>query len=77
MSTPSTVSTAAPVSTSAPVLTCALVMTSAPATSQELQNRTFKEVGTIMCYVCDFDMCFPHLDSVDISCKCSVGEVSR
>ena len=72
VSTPSSVSTPATVSTPAPVSTSASVLT-----SQELQNRTLKEVGTIMCYVCDFDMCFPHLDSVDISCKCSVGEDSR
>ena len=68
VSTPSSVSTPAPLSKSAPVLT-------SQEHPQELQNRTLKEVGTIMCYVCDFDMCLPHMDSVDI-CKCSVGEDS-
>ena len=68
VSTPATASTPAPLSKSAPVLT-------SQEHPQELQNRTLKEVGTIMCYVCDFDMCLPHMDSVDI-CKCSVGEDS-
>ena len=62
------VSTLASESTSAKVVSTSL---------QEHQNRTFKEVGTVMCYVCDFDMCFPHLDRVDISCKCFAGEDSR
>ena len=60
VSTPATASTPAPLSKSAPVLT-------SQEHPQELQNRTLKEVGTIMCYVCDFDMCLPHMDSVDIS----------
>ena len=68
ISTPASVSTLASESTSAPVVSTSL---------QEHQNRTFKEVGTVMCYVGDFDMCFPHLDRVDISCKCFVGEDSR
>ena len=63
----SSTTTLAPVSSPAPVST----------SLQELQNRTSKEVGTVMCYVCDFDMCFPHLDSVNISCQCFVGEDSR
>ena len=44
---------------------------------QEETSHSFFEVGTQMCPVCDFEMCFPILDSVDISCKCFVGEDSR
>ena len=36
-----------------------------------------QDVGTHMCPVCDFDMCFPILESIDISCGCSLGEDSR
>ena len=35
-----------------------------------------QDVGTKMCPVCDFDMCFPNLDSIAISCRCSLGEDS-
>ena len=35
-----------------------------------------QEVGTQMCPACDFDMCFPNLDYLDISCKCFLGEDS-
>ena len=44
---------------------------------QEETSPSFCEVGTHMCPVCDFEMCFPILDSIDISCKCCVGEDSR
>ena len=44
---------------------------------QEETSYPFCEVGTQMCPVCDFEMCFPILDSIDISCKCCVGEDSR
>ena len=44
---------------------------------QEETSYPFCEVGTQMCPVCDFEMCFPILDSIDISCKCCVGEHSR
>ena len=44
---------------------------------QEETSHSFYEVGTQMCPVCDFEMCFPILDSIDISCKCCVGEDSR
>ena len=62
-----------------PQLLCSIVDICSRVSSslQELQNRASKEVGTVMCYVCDFDMCFPHLDSVNISCQCFVGEDSR
>ena len=44
---------------------------------QEKTSYSFYDVGTQMCPACDFDMCFPILDSIDISCKCFVGEDSR
>ena len=43
---------------------------------QEGTFHSLHEVGTQMCPVCDFEMCFPILDSIDISCKCLVGEDS-
>ena len=47
------------------------------ASDQQGTSYSFYEVGTQMCPVCDFEMCFPILDSIDISCKCCVGEDSR
>ena len=44
---------------------------------EEETPHSFYEVWTQMCPVCDFDMCFPILDTLDISCKCCVGEDSR
>ena len=38
---------------------------------------SFHDVGTQMCPVSDFEMCLPILDSIDISCKCFLGEDSR
>ena len=43
---------------------------------QEGTFHSLREVGTQMCPVCDFEMCFPILDRIDISCKCLVGEDS-
>ena len=43
---------------------------------QEGTFHSLHEFGTQMCPVCDFEMCFPILDSIDISCKCLVGEDS-
>ena len=40
---------------------------------QEKTSYSFYDVGTQMCPACDFDMCFPILDSIDISCKCFCG----
>ena len=45
-----------------------------PASSASVSFR--QDVGTKMCPVCDFDMCFPNLDSIYISCRCSLGEDS-
>ena len=39
-------------------------------------SKKVQEVGTQMCPACDFDMCFPNLDHLEISCKCIVGEDS-
>ena len=44
---------------------------------QEGAGFPLQEVGTQMCPACDFDMCFPNLDYIDISCKCLLGEDSR
>ena len=41
---------------------------------QEETSHSFYDVGTQMCPACDFDII---LDSIDISCKCFVGEDSR
>ena len=55
-----------------------------PLQREEVQNFdqgetsfSFHDVGTQMCPVCDFEMCFPILDSIGISCKFFVGENSR
>ena len=53
----------------------ASAMTSTPSSTVPLSFG--RDVGTQMCPVCDFDMCFPILDSIDISCGCSLGEDSR
>ena len=52
----------------------ASAMTSTPSSTVPLSFG--RDVGTQMCPVCDFDMCFPILDSIDISCGCSLGEDS-
>ena len=44
---------------------------------QEGAAFPWQEVGTQMCLACDFDMCFPNLDYIDISCKCLLGDDSR
>ena len=44
---------------------------------QEDSSSSLRNVGTQICPVCDFDMCFPNLESIDISCHCLVGENSQ
>ena len=42
-----------------------------------LTSFTLQEIGAQMCPACDFDMCFPNLDYIEISCKCILREDSR
>ena len=53
----------------------ASAMTSTPSSTVPLSFG--QDVGTQMCHVCDFDMCFPNLDSIDISCGCSLGPMGE
>ena len=56
------------------------VHASTPSSAVSLATPAFvsfgQDVGTQMCPVCDFDICFPILDSIDMSCGCSLGEDS-
>ena len=64
-----------------PLSSAASALTSTPSSTVSVATPASlsfgQDVGTQMCHVCDFDMCFPNLDSIDISCGCSLGEDSR